>query len=238
MASDGTIRPVADIRATGAAWVTEYELAWLCDRAEARTLPVGEEARERELVVIRAARAFVEADRRAPYTVGGQCVLDQVWGMLREAVEDLELNAGLGPDLYSYVLDADPCPAPTMPEAGTAGECVFCGGPVRAENVHWSCGERVAHTGCVNNRVYEPVSSPEPPGGVMESAEFWNEERLRLADAAYCGYWGHVYGRQNIEWRPTPIRELPEDERMVWLRTAQAVVRWGMSRPGAAAGED
>jgi hypothetical protein len=33
------MRTVDDIRATGAAWVTDAELAWLCDRADARTAP-------------------------------------------------------------------------------------------------------------------------------------------------------------------------------------------------------
>lgn len=74
-----------------------------------------------------------------------------------------------------------------------AGECVFCGGPVRGEDPRWSCGGRVAHTGCVTNRVYEPAPEPEP-SGVGGAADPWE-----LLEAITLGFRGWLLGTDRAD---------------------------------------
>jgi hypothetical protein len=71
------IRPLADIRRTGAAWLNENELAWLCDRIERL------EAHNATLRAQRAARAVPLPPWAEPSSTRLVEALDAMCGITR-----------------------------------------------------------------------------------------------------------------------------------------------------------
>ncbi len=94
-----SLRPLADIRSSGAAWITESELAWLCDAAQSFllwALKADLAKRRAEAAEARAVRAE-EALRQIaalPHGPKGRAGLDRADSIAREALAAAGADTG------------------------------------------------------------------------------------------------------------------------------------------------